>query len=204
MLDAAESLLESKSFDALSVAEVAARAGVTIGAFYARFADKEALLEALEARVTETVLASLQSVIDSRALDGLRLDEALRRYFEALVESYQATRGAGRALVLRSHIDGRLRGRLERLNSEGPPRMLRLLLSANRIKHPKPKQALDLALLVVRSTLRETILFQESTLGGGPMPPAVLAEELTRLFLTYLGLDGRTRLTVPSRNAGRS
>jgi AcrR family transcriptional regulator len=202
MLDAAEALLQSESFDAVSVAAIAARAGVTIGAFYARFPDKEALLEALEVRVTETVLAGLEQVTDPNALEGLTLAEALRRYFDALVAAYLATRGAGRALVLRSHTDGRLRGRLERLNTEGPPRVLRFLLEG-RIRHPEPKRALDLALLVVRSTLRETILFREPTLGGAAVAPAVLATELTRLFLAYLGLDGRTRLRFAASSRAR-
>jgi AcrR family transcriptional regulator len=197
LLDAAETLLESQSFDAVSVAEIARRAGVTTGAFYARFADKEALLEALELRVTETVLDRLRRVTEPRALDGRTLAEALHRYFAALVDAYVSTRGAGRALVLRSHTDGKLRGRLERLNSEGPPQIIDKLLAKGAIKHPKPRQGVELALLAVRSTLRETILFQEPRLQGGLVPPDILVEELTRMFIGYLGLDARARLSLP-------
>src|SRR5262245_60009024 len=92
LLDAAEALLQRKSFDRVSVAEIAGRAGVTIGAFYARFPDKEALLEALEAQVTESVLRRLERVTDRAALEGLTLEEGLRRYFDALVTAYQETR----------------------------------------------------------------------------------------------------------------
>ena len=198
LLDAAETLLESESFDAVSVAEIARRAGVTTGAFYARFADKDALLEALELRVTETVLDRLRRVTERNALDGRTLAEALHRYFAALVDAYVTTRGAGRALVLRSHTDGKLRGRLERLNREGPPQVIDQLLAKAGIKHPKPKQGVELALLTVRSTLRETILFQEPRLNGGPVPPEILVEELTRMFIRYLGLDGRLRVVLPS------
>jgi AcrR family transcriptional regulator len=203
LLDAAETLLETQSFDAVSVAEIARQAGVTTGAFYARFADKDALLEALEVRVTETVLERLRRVSGKSALDGQTLADALHRYFAALVDAYVTTRGAGRALVLRSHTDGKLRGRLERLNSEGPPRIIGRLLAEGAVKHPKPKQGVELALLAIRSTLRETILFQEPRLNGDVVAPDILVEELTRLFVRYLGLDGRTRLSFPGGSKGR-
>jgi AcrR family transcriptional regulator len=199
MLDAAEALLAGRGFDEVSVAEIARRAGVTIGAFYARFSDKEALLEALEERVTDAVLATVSRATDPRRWEGTTVEAALRSYCRELVEVYRATRGAGRALVLRSRSDPALKRRLLRLNSEGPPRVLEFLLAHGRIRHPDPKRALQVALLAVRSTLRELILFGETWPGGSPLPPDLLAEELTRLFLGYLGIHGRQRL-----QAGRS
>src|SRR2546427_740385 len=100
LLDAAETLLQEKSFDALTVAEVATRAGVTIGGFYARFADKEALLEALEEQVTETVLAVMRRATDPHRWAGLTVAEALRQYLRELVRGYPTTRVRGRAHVV--------------------------------------------------------------------------------------------------------
>ena len=47
LLDAAETLVAEKGFDDTPVAEVARRAGSSVGAFYTRFPDKDALLHAL-------------------------------------------------------------------------------------------------------------------------------------------------------------
>jgi len=50
MLDAAAQLLETKTFDELTIAEVVQQAGASVGAFYGRFKDKDALLQALDER----------------------------------------------------------------------------------------------------------------------------------------------------------
>src|SRR5688572_1885607 len=50
ILDAAETVLEEKSFSEATLAEIMDRAGVTVGAFYRRFPDKDALLHLLDNR----------------------------------------------------------------------------------------------------------------------------------------------------------
>src|SRR3954462_15085916 len=50
ILDAAERVLEEKSFTEATLAEIMERAGVTVGAFYRRFPDKDALLHLLDER----------------------------------------------------------------------------------------------------------------------------------------------------------
>jgi AcrR family transcriptional regulator len=192
LLDAAEALLQERSFDAVTLADIARRADVTIGAFYARFADKGALLEALEARLTEEVLEVMRRATDPARWTDVPVEEAMRRFLHDLVLVYRRTRGAGRALVLRSHTDLELRRRLERLNSEGLPRVLSFLLTRGGIRHPNPKLALRIGLLVVRSTLRETILFGEKA-PGGAVPPAVLADQLAAMFVRYLESPSSTR-----------
>src|SRR2546430_7916872 len=50
ILDAAERVLDEKSFTEATLAEIMERAGVTVGAFYRRFPDKDALLHLLDER----------------------------------------------------------------------------------------------------------------------------------------------------------
>ena len=47
ILDAAEQVLAEKAFGEATLAEIMDRAGVTVGAFYRRFPDKNALLRHL-------------------------------------------------------------------------------------------------------------------------------------------------------------
>ena len=53
LLDAAESLLDEKSWSEISVAEIAAKADSSVGAFYRRFSDKDALLHSIHERFVE-------------------------------------------------------------------------------------------------------------------------------------------------------
>ena len=50
ILDAAEQVLVEKAFGEATLAEIMERAGVTVGAFYRRYPDKNALLRHLDER----------------------------------------------------------------------------------------------------------------------------------------------------------
>ena len=55
VLDAAHALLEENGFEGFTVQEVAARSGVSVGAIYERFGNKETLLRAVHARLMESM-----------------------------------------------------------------------------------------------------------------------------------------------------
>ncbi len=60
ILDAAESLLEDRSFDELTISDVVRRAESSVGAFYTRFSDKDALLDALYQRFQDQAIATME------------------------------------------------------------------------------------------------------------------------------------------------
>jgi AcrR family transcriptional regulator len=71
LLAAGRQLLDRGAFEATSIADIASAAGCSVGAFYHRFADKEAFFAAL----IETVLADIvahakQAVTDERFTEG--------------------------------------------------------------------------------------------------------------------------------------
>ena len=193
MLDAAEGVLAEKSFDDATISEIARRAGLTIGAFYARFHDKDALLRELEARMDEEFVALVDRTLRDEAWKRLPLEAALDHYHLALVDLYQRRRPIARALVLRSHTDAALKKRLEAVNVANLPRVAKHFLRRTEIRHPQPEKAVRFALLAVRSLCREVVLFREGWPGGKPPSAPELARELTRLFVGYLGLASRRR-----------
>jgi AcrR family transcriptional regulator len=71
ILDALESLLADKEFEALSIADIAKAAGVAVGSVYSHFKDKRALLPAL----LERRLDRIEARVDSFAQTG-RMDDA--------------------------------------------------------------------------------------------------------------------------------
>src|SRR3954465_8136798 len=64
ILDAAERVLDEKSFTEATVAEIMVRAGVTVGAFYRRFPDKDALLHFLDERFFQEIGERSEALLD--------------------------------------------------------------------------------------------------------------------------------------------
>ena len=67
VLDAAHALLEENGFEGLTVQEVARRSGVSVGAIYERFGNKETLLRAVHARLMESMSEAGQAAGDPAA-----------------------------------------------------------------------------------------------------------------------------------------
>src|SRR4026208_1757119 len=67
---AALELLEKKSFAEMSVTEIARRAGVSVGGFYARFPSKDALLRYFDLPGGGGILASARDELDADRLRG--------------------------------------------------------------------------------------------------------------------------------------
>ena len=58
LLDATEKLLDDRPFDELAVADICKAASSSVGAFYARFPDKTALLHVLHERLCDEARAT--------------------------------------------------------------------------------------------------------------------------------------------------
>lgn len=71
ILEAADALMKAEGVAAASVADVMARAGLTVGGFYAHFPSKEALAHEVLlfglTRIVERMLASLDRIADPKA-----------------------------------------------------------------------------------------------------------------------------------------
>ncbi len=188
LLEAARAVLADKSFDEATVAEIAERAGLTVGAFYARFADKDALLHHLEATIFERTRLDVARMSERAASGRASAAELLTELLTAHARLYRENRAVVRALVVRSHVDGALRDRLRELNRENFGKVARALEKTGRIDHPEPRLALEFALYSERSILREAVLFAEGWGKERRWSEARIVAETVRLILRYLGL----------------
>ena len=82
LLKAAEALIKSKGFEALTTAEVVRRSRTSIGTLYARFGDKTALLHAVQDRVQAREEAAMRAQLAKVDWDSLSLDESVRQLLE--------------------------------------------------------------------------------------------------------------------------
>src|SRR5262249_27996353 len=118
LVQAAEGLLAEKRFDEATVAEIARRADSSVGAFYARFPDKEAFLDHFDERFFHNAREQWNIVLDPARWEGATAAHILSEILDILVQKNRAYRPLLRALVLyaRSSPDPRFLERSHRLN----------------------------------------------------------------------------------------
>lgn len=189
ILDAAETLVAEKGFEDTPISEIVRRAGSSVGAFYTRFEDKDALLHALYDRYLEQAIATTDDALDTARWESARVSELLRAVVGFLVTIYREQRGLMRVFVMRNHSDPAFQARRARLSHYVSERLASLLLARrDEIRHPDPERAAAFGLTLVFSTLDNVILFGE-TRSAVPLSDEALAEELARAYLAYLGSE---------------
>ncbi|GGB53170.1 TetR family transcriptional regulator [Tistrella bauzanensis] len=85
MLAAAQQIIAERGSDALRMADVAERAGVSIGSLYQFFPDKAAIIRSLAERCTSQSRACIED-----GLAAVTDDAGLRQAFAGLVDAYYA------------------------------------------------------------------------------------------------------------------
>jgi AcrR family transcriptional regulator len=193
LLDAAEQLVAEKGFDDTPVAEVARRAGSSVGAFYSRFQDKDGLLHALYERWLGEATATADAALDPARWEGATISEIVTAVVRFLVEIYRERAGLMRAFVLRNHVDSEFHARQERLSHYISERLTRLLLvRRGEIARADPERAAGFGLTLIMSTLESVMLFGEHRTGSLALNDHELGVELTTAYLAYLGVPDRS------------
>jgi AcrR family transcriptional regulator len=194
ILRALSDLLRNHPFDRLSVSQIAARAGVSVGGFYARFPSKhDALLHlSYEAYVAETTRAAAEA-LDPARWRGLGIAPVAAAYFRLIVESTRRHHALIRELVHRARARGATpvaEDAHDRFAATvlDPFRAL-LLERAAEIRHPDPALAVRVGFSACQSALREALLCPTMRPTMGEIADDQLAAEITRMLCRYLGAD---------------
>ncbi len=147
-----EALLETKAFDEIAVAEIVARAGSSVGAFYARFPDKAVLLDHLDELYARRIMEIGKAVAGERASPDATLVDEVSGLVEFLVRLHRLQPGLLRTLIVeaRRQSEGAFRERTRRMNRTIPPAMERLLAHESEMGHPEPRRAVYLGFLLLQ------------------------------------------------------
>jgi AcrR family transcriptional regulator len=191
ILDSAERVLEEKSFTEATLAEIMERAGVTVGAFYRRFPDKDALLHLLDERFFREMQERADELLDPGHWRGASIKEILTEFAGTAVEVYTAKRGVARSVFLRARVDPVLQATGRQVNAQYIERLRVLLLDPSRraqLTHPEPERAIALGFMMFFGALRETTVFGEVWPEHDELVGDRLGVEMARLFLAYLGV----------------
>jgi AcrR family transcriptional regulator len=145
ILDAAESVLDSKSFSEATLAEIMEAAGVTVGAFYRRFPDKDALLHLLDERLFAELYTRADAILDPTRWAGEPLAAVVQGFVAEAVELYRGKRGLLRSLFLRARTDEVIAGTARQVNAHVIGRLEAMLQPrAGEMSHPQPRHAIEL------------------------------------------------------------
>jgi len=189
ILDAAERVLDEKSFGDATLAEIMDRAGVTVGAFYRRFPDKDALLHHLDERFFNELRDHADEVLDPRRWEGEPLGRIIPHVTSIAVPLYRMRRGLLRTLFIRARTDAKIQASAREINNRYIERLLALAEGRRtEISHPAPEVAIALGFRMLVGALRETVVFGEVWPDVPPLEDGALAHELARLYLSYLGV----------------
>lgn len=188
-LDAAERILVERGLDAVTIPEVVRVAGSSVGAFYARFPDKRALLETLHERACEETLARADALLGADVWAERSLREILRAGVVLAVEVFGSRRNIMNAFAVTFAGDAGFARRRATTTARVAEGIAKLVLSRrDEISHPHPKRAISLALRVVTATLEQRNAFDASGVDAGDISDATLVEELERMLAAYLGV----------------
>jgi AcrR family transcriptional regulator len=195
-LEAAIELLGDRQFEQASVAEIARRARSSVGAFYSRFAGKDALLAHINERLFEEGQRLWDEFLAPERWQERSVAEIVEAVVGRLVERRRANRGLLRALSLyaRSRPDPAFSSHARAMNRHVHLKLAELLLARpHEIAHRDPEQAIAFGLLMVDGATREAILFGEAARLPGKPSDAVLARELAAAWIAYLGIPPQER-----------
>jgi AcrR family transcriptional regulator len=189
ILDAAERVLDAKTFSEATLVEIMERAGVTVGAFYRRFPDKDALLHLMDERFFGELYARGDAILSPARWSDAPIADIVREFTREAVTLYRERRGLLRSLFLRARIDPVIQDRARQVNAHLIEGLLAVLLPrAAEIHHPDPPRAIELGYIVLVGALRETTLFGEVWPTTNVADGMDLTNELTRVYLGYLGV----------------
>jgi AcrR family transcriptional regulator len=197
LLKAASEVLGQHGLEGATIPRIAQHAGLTPGAIYRRFPDKDALLETVIIRILERQDERLRMMFTPAMARQIPLAVFAEQLINSMLVSYRANAGLLRAL--RQFAQGRdhtsFYRKVTRLEMRTYQYMVELfLVHRKEVKHPDPQTAVSFALMMLTSSLVELILVDHDMKNWRAVIPKddqSLKRELLRSFLSYLGIEQR-------------
>lgn len=209
LLKAATEVLGQHGLEKTTIPRIAQHAGLTPGAVYRRFRDKDALLEAAILGILERQDERLKAGLTPEMAAKIPLDVFAAQIVGGMVASYRANAALLRGFrhFAMGRADTEFAKKATRLEVRTSERLVELFLARREdIRHPNPRTAVSLGLLMIASTLYEIVVMPTSQREWKRLLPKddqELKRELTRVFLSYLGVASKSgrldRVKAPRR-----
>ncbi|HZI94366.1 MAG TPA: TetR/AcrR family transcriptional regulator [Patescibacteria group bacterium] len=199
LLKAATDVLGQHGVDGTTIPRIAQHAGLTPGAVYRRFHDKDELIETAILGILQRQDERLRATMTPDMTAKIPLDVFAEQIIGAMVVAYRANAALLRAL--RHFTQGRANTefikKAEKLEVRSFERVVDLILAGRKdIRHPNPRTAVSLGLMMIISTLYDLVVMPISVKPWRHLLPKddqALKRELTRAFLSYIEVGGKPR-----------
>src|SRR5215475_3295877 len=186
LLKAATEVLGQHGVEGATIPRIARHAGLTPGSVYRRFHDKEALLETAILEFMELQDKGLRGTTPEMVRE-IPLRVFAEQIINSIVFAYRARAPLLRAMrqFVRSRPNNAFKKKASRLEVNSYERLLELFLThSDRIRHPDPRTAVSMALMMVISTVLELVVTyaEPDAWKGFPLPKddQALKKELLR------------------------
>jgi AcrR family transcriptional regulator len=188
-------VLGQHGVEGTTIPRIAQHAGLTPGAIYRRFHDKDALLEATILGILERQEERMKTGLMPEAASQIPLPVFAEQVIGGMVLSYRVNAALLRAMrtFVQSRASSPFYKKAMKSESRSFERVVELFMAHRKdIKHPDPRTAISLAFMMVSSTLFDWVVMPldvgawKSFL---PKDDQALKRELTRAFLSYLGVE---------------
>lgn len=199
LLKAVVEVLGQQGIAGTTIPRIAAHAGLTPGAVYRRFRDKEVLLQTAILRILEDQSKVLLLALSVEAAAEIPFPTLAEQVINSLVVSYRVNASLLRAVrqFLQDNEGtpfGKKASKLERRTFEY---LVDIFVTSGReIKHANPRAAVALGITMVIGTLWELVVNPGDIKvwkGLLPYDDRTLKRELTQAFLSYLGAERKAR-----------
>jgi AcrR family transcriptional regulator len=194
LLKATVEVLGQQGVVGTTIPRIAAHAGLTPGAVYRRFRNKDVLLETAILRVLEDQTKVLLLLLSVEAAAEIPFATLAEQVINSLVVNYRVNASLLRAVrqFLQEKEGSPFWKKASKLEMRTFEYLVAIFVANGEIKHADPRAAVALGLIMVIGTLWEVVVNPgDIKLWKGLLPKddTALKAELTRSFLRYLGAE---------------
>lgn len=194
LLKATIEVLDKDGIEGATIPRIAARAGLSPGAVYRRFPDKDALMREVCIRVFESNYKQMRELFAAERWKDKSLEEIARSVVELTLKGNRSHRGLMRAVIffVWQHWDAAFVRRCDEVEWKTFQDIAELLLTRRReIRHPHPETAVRFAILTLAIAAQGILVLPPNPKDLSRLLPDIdahLEHELLKMFLRYLGL----------------
>jgi AcrR family transcriptional regulator len=187
-VEATSQLLEERSFEDITVADIVSKAERTVGSFYARFEDKYAVLHVLVDRLDERIRALVRSFCDPARWEGMDVTDFISQSVSLSVLAYRRSNAVYRAALTAAATDERFRARrIDTMRYCAEQHKSFLVTRSDELTCLDVGRSSDLMYETVTALLDHELLFGRFTATGPPSDVELVAE-ITEQCLAVLGV----------------
>jgi AcrR family transcriptional regulator len=189
IIRAMEELLDGRTFEEITIPDIAARAGCVPASIYARFKDKVSILASLHESIRDRQVANINENTRLEKHEHLTLEESVFKILHNLTRYYSKQRNLLRPAYLLG--DNEIYERASAMIRHVTERIS--LIVRHRLPNENPDvidRRVDLAMRTVYARLQQRMVFQPVPIGRfAPEGDEAMARELDALF-RHIVLNG--------------